>query len=249
MTRSSLGRTALVLVLAPLALGLAACGKKDGSSAASDQPAAKVAAPAGKAWQDVVAKTPEGGVRMGNPDAPIKLVEYGSLSCPHCAKLSNEGFQPLVSNYVDSGRVSYEFRSFAIHGIDVPLTVLVRCGATESFFGLVEQIYQNQEAMIARAQQGDAQAQAAANLPPSQRIVTMATAYGLIDFFAQRGIATDQAKACLANPAAAEQVAKEADTAGKAGIDSTPTIMINGDKVDAHTWQELEPELKNRGAR
>jgi protein-disulfide isomerase len=80
-------------------------------------------------------------------------------------------------------------------------------------------------------------------------MVAIAQAYGLIDFFAQRGISTDQAKACLANTATAEEVAKQAETYGQTGIDSTPTIMINGDKVEAHTWQELEPELKSRGAR
>jgi protein-disulfide isomerase len=247
--RLTWARLALALAAAPLALGLAACGKKEAGSAVSGQPAAKIAPPAGKTWQDVVVKTPEGGYLMGNANAPIKLVEYGSLSCPHCAKLSNDGFRPLVDNYVDSGRVSYEFRSFAIHGIDVPLTVLARCGAPESFFGLVEQIYRNQEAMMTRAQQGDAQAQAAANLPRNQQMVAMAQAYGLIDFFAQRGIAVDQAKACLANTAAAEEVAKQADTYGKAGIDSTPTLIVNGDKLEAHEWKELEPELKNRGAR
>jgi protein-disulfide isomerase len=249
MTRMPFGRLVLAVAAVPLALGLAACGKKDGGSAGAEQPAAKVAPPAGKTWQDVVVKTPEGGYRMGNADAPIKLVEYGSLSCPHCAKLSNDGFRSLVDDYVNSGRVSYEFRSFAIHGIDVPLTVLARCGGPDSFFGLIEQLYRNQEAVMTRAQQGDTQAQAAANLPRAQQMVAIAQAYGLIDFFAQRGISTDQAKACLANIATAEEVAKQAETYGQTGIDSTPTIMINGDKVEAHTWQELEPELKNRGAR
>jgi protein-disulfide isomerase len=249
MNRMPLGRLALVLAVAPLALGLAACGKKEGGSAATGEPVAKVAPPAGKTWQDVVAKTPAGGYVMGNPNAPIKLVEYGSLSCPHCAKLSNDGFKPLVDNYVNSGRVSYEFRSFAIHGIDVPLTVLARCAPPEAFFGMVEQLYQGQEAMMNRAMQGEKQAEAAAKLPRPQQMNATADAYGLIDFFAQRGVSTDQARQCLANVAAADAVAKEAETASKAGVDSTPTLMIDGDKLEAHTWAELEPELKNRGAR
>jgi protein-disulfide isomerase len=242
-------RFALVLAIAPLALGLAACGKKEGASAANGQPVARVAPPAGRTWQDVVARTPEGGYRMGNPNAAIKLVEYGSLSCPHCAKLSNDGFRQLVDNYVNSGRVSYEFRSFAIHGIDVPLTVLVRCAPPEAFFGMVEQLYQGQEAMMNRAMQNEAQAEAAAKLPRQQQVLATAEAYGLIDFFAQRGISTDQARQCLANTPAADAVAREAQAAGKAGIDSTPTLIVNGDKLEAHTWQELETELKNRGAR
>jgi protein-disulfide isomerase len=249
MHRTHLGRFVLVLAIAPLALGLAACGKKEGGSAATGQPVARVAPPAGKTWQDVVARTPEGGYRMGNPNAAIRLVEYGSLSCPHCAKLSNDGFRSLVDNYVNSGRVSYEFRSFAIHGIDVPLTVLARCASSDAFFGMIEQLYQGQEAMMNRAMQGQAQAEAAAKLPRQQQVLAMAEAYGLTDFFAQRGISTDQAKQCLANIPAADAVASEAQAASKAGIDSTPTLIVNGDKLEAHTWQELETELKNRGAR
>ncbi|MDR2857190.1 MAG: DsbA family protein [Novosphingobium sp.] len=249
MNRLPFGRLALVLAAAPLALGLAACKDKGGSAGPTGQAVAKVAPPAGKTWEDIVVKTPEGGFRMGNADAPIRLVEYGSLSCPHCAKLSNEGFRGLVDGYVNSGRVSYEFRSFAIHGIDVPLTVLARCGGTETFFGMVEQLYRNQEAVMTRAQQGDAQAQAAARLPRDQQMVAMAQAYGLIDFFAQRGISIDQAKACLADTASAEEVAKQAEAAGKAGIESTPTLMIDGDKIEARTWEELQTELRNRGAR
>jgi protein-disulfide isomerase len=248
-----LRRLAFTTLAASAALALTACGSKEdtaaGGGAPTGGPVAPVAAPAGQMWSDVVSATPEGGMRMGNPNAPIKLVEYGSLSCPHCAKLSNDGFRSLVDNYVNSGRVSYEFRSFAIHGIDVPLTLLAECGGPGTFFGMVEQLYANQESVMTRAQQGDAQAQAAANLPRQQQLVAVAQAYGLMDFFSQRGISTDQAKACLANTAAAEQVAKQAEAAGKAGIDSTPTILINGDKIEAHTWQELEPELKARGAR
>lgn len=250
MTR--LPRLALAFALAPLALGLAACGKSadgGGAGGASGKPAATVPPPAGKAWQDLVAKTPEGGYLMGNPNAPIKLVEYGSLSCPHCAKLAIDGFKPLAENYVNSGRVSLEFRSFAIHGIDLPLTLLAACGGPETFFGMVEQLYANQDAVLTRAQAGDAQAQAAANLSPAQRMAGMANAYGLTEFFAQRGISADQAKTCLADTAGAEAIAKQAEAAGKAGIESTPTLLIDGDKLEAHTWAELEPELKQRGAR
>ena len=119
MTRAPFRHLFLALVAAPLALGLAACGKDKGADAGlSGEPIAKIAPPAGKAWTDVVSKTPEGGYRMGNPDAPIKLVEYGSLSCPHCAHFAQEAFASLASDFVDSGRVSFEFRSFAIHPQD-----------------------------------------------------------------------------------------------------------------------------------
>ena len=244
----------LVLAGLALALGLAGCKKSDGGDGApgatlNGGPVAAVAPPAGKAWSDVVAATPEGGMLMGNPKAPIRLLEYGSLSCPHCAKFAADGFKPLVSNYIASGKVNYEYRSFAIHSIDVPLTVLVRCADPAAFFGLVEQLYANQPAVIARAQQGEAQAQAASSLPIDKRFIALADAMGFTEFFAARGVSTDQAHACLAQPAAAEKVAKEAQTWGDTGINSTPTLLINGAKTDVNTWAEIESLLQRYGAK
>ena len=51
------------------------------------------------------AKTPEGGFLMGNPNAKVKLVEFGSLTCPHCAEFEEQGGKPLVDNYVKKGLV------------------------------------------------------------------------------------------------------------------------------------------------
>lgn len=239
----------LVGLALPLALGLAGCKKSETTAAATGEPVAAVAPPAGKAWADIVTATPEGGMLMGNPNAPIKLVEYGSLSCPHCAKLAAESFAKLSEKYVAWGKVSFEYRSFAIHGIDIPLTVLARCAAPEAFFGLVEQVYANQTALLDRAQKGQTAAEAAAKLPPAQRMIGVADAYGLTEFFSARGVPVDRAHKCLADTAAAEAVAKQAEEAGKQGIDSTPTLFINGVKEPAMTWVELEPALQAAGAR
>ena len=246
--RRTVSRFVTMALAMPLALGLLACHKADGADASGDT-VARVAAPAGKSWSDVVAPTAEGGMQMGNPKAPIKLVEYGSLSCPHCAHLANEGMATLIGTYVNSGRVSYEYRSFAIHGIDIPLTVLVRCANQSAFFGLVEQLYANQEPLLKRAMAGQAQAQVAAQLPPAQRMIAVADAYGLPAFFSARGLPVAKAHACLANVAAATTVAKQAETWGNAGIDSTPTLIINGVRSPALAWPELEAALKAAGAR
>src|SRR4029079_5139609 len=101
--------------------------------------------------------------------------------------------ETLINKYVNSGRVSYEFRSFPIHGIiDVPLTVMVRCADPAAFFPLVEQIYTNQPAIMTRAEAGNDKAQAASQLPPAQRFPALADAFGLTDWFAARGLAKDQ---------------------------------------------------------
>lgn len=246
-------RLFLTIAIAPLAL--AACKADPAADAAADgpkgDPVAAVTPPAGKAWADVVESTPDGGVRMGNPAAPIKVIEYGSLSCPGCAKLAQEGFAPLVANYVSTGKVSFEFRSFAIHPQDVPMTVLVRCAPQEAFFPLIEQIYTNFNAM--NAVYGDkprlAQAEAAMALPPAQRWVAFSQAVGYTDFFAARGVAKDQANACLADLSKATLVADQAKKYGEAGISGTPTLLINGAKLGVSDWPGLEAGLKAAGAR
>ena len=246
-------RLALTAFAASAALALVACGSKNDATpgaAPTGGPVAAVPAPAGQMWSDVVSATDGGGMRMGNPNAPLKLIEYGSLSCPHCAKLANDGMMKLVDKYVDSGRVSYEFRSFPIHGIiDVPLTVMVRCADPAAFFPLVEQIYSDQQAIMTRAEGANAQAQAASQLPPAQRFVALADAFGLTDWFAARGLAKDQAHACLADTSGAEKVAKEGQKWSEDGVNQTPTLVINGTTLEAAEWKELEPALQNAGAR
>ena len=153
MTRSALRHLALAMVAAPLALGLAACGKSgDGAGATGGDAIAKIAPPAGKAWSDVVSKTPDGGYLMGNPAAPIKIVEFGSLTCSHCAEFAEKSFADLRDNFVASGRVSFEMRNFVRDGIDVVAAQLTRCGTPESYFALTEQAFANQAAMIEQVQ-------------------------------------------------------------------------------------------------
>lgn len=245
--------SALAFVL-PAALALASCGSGDKAAegeAPKGEPVAAVPPPAGKQWNEVVSATADGGMLMGNPNAPIKLVEYGSLSCPHCAKLANDGMATLESKYVNSGKVSYEFHSFAIHGvIDVPLTVLVRCASPDAFFPLVGQIYSDQTALMTRAEQGNDAAQAAQNLPQDQRFAAVANAFGLVDWFAARGVSKDQANACLNDTSAATKFANESQKAStEKGINSTPTLIINGSTMNFTTWNELEPALQAAGAR
>lgn len=251
MIRTLLSRTALAAIALPLALGLAACGKKDGAGETSGDKIAPIAAPAGKAWADTVSKTADGGYLMGNPAAPIKLIEYGSLSCPHCAKFAQDGYDELVNQFVGSGRVSYEFRSFAIHPQDVPLTVLAQCGDTTAFFPLIHQIYTNFDAM--NAPLGDAEVQKKANatsqIAPPQRFVALAEALGYSDFFAQRGISLDQGKACLLNSANAKAVADNAQKYGDSGITGTPSLSVNGVKVDSTEWADTRKALMAAGAR
>jgi protein-disulfide isomerase len=90
--------------------------------------AATTAKPApSRDWARTVASTPEGGFRMGNPNAKVKLVEYGSLACPHCRHFEQTGYKPLVQQYVRTGRVSYEFRNLLLNAPDIAVSLLAHC--------------------------------------------------------------------------------------------------------------------------
>ncbi len=243
-------RLTLAVLAAPLALALAACGS-DGEGAATSEPVAKVAAPAGQMWSDVVAITEQGGWLVGNPAAPIKLVEYGSLTCPACANFSQTGMRPLMENYVGSGRVSWELRSVPIHGaVDLVLTRLLQCAPKESAQPLAEQLWADVNAVVAPIQANAAAVEQAMSLPENQRFVAYAQTAGLLDFFAARGISTDQSRACLADSAAITTLAERLQAqSSEDGVTGTPTFMINGTKIDGINWADLEPALQRAGAR
>lgn len=241
----------LAAAAVPLALSLAACGDKAPSAAPSGAPAAKVAPPSGKAWSEVVAKTDEGGYRVGNPDAPIKLVEYGALSCSHCAEFAKESADKLLNTYVASGRVSYELRYFMLNAFDVPASLLATCGSPEAVIPLSEQFWAWQPNMFTNLQTaGDAKIQQAATLPPAQRMQAIAQLAGMTEFFAARGISRDQGAACLADTAKADALAKQTETASnKYQVTGTPTFFINDSSVGTSDWATLEPKLQAAGAR
>lgn len=241
----------LLLIAAPLALGLAACSQSEDAKPESSGPIAKIAPPAGTAWADKVTITPDGGYLMGNPDAPIKLTEFGALSCSHCAEFAEKSFTKLRDDYVASGRVSYELRYFMLNALDVPATLLATCGAPEGTIARSEAFWGWQRNMFENLQKaGDDQFKAASSMPPAQRFAAIARIGGMDEFFAQRGIAADQGAKCLADTAKAEALVKQTETASTDyEVTGTPTFLLNGKKVEGNTWEAIEPLLQNAGAR
>ena len=244
-------RTASLALAATLAL--AACNSKDdaaGSEVAEGKPVAAVPAPAGQAWSDVAAFTPEGGVVTGNPNAPIKLVEYASHTCSHCAEFAATGSEALRTKYVDTGKVSYELRNQIHDPIDLTFAVLARCAGPEAFHAFAEQGWANLPKMFENVQANAAAMDGAMSQQGAARFDTIAQGAGLYDFFAQRGISRDQGKTCLANTDTATKIAANSDTqSNELNVTGTPTFFINGRNVGTQTWATLEPMLQRAGAR
>ena len=246
-------RFAFASLALPLTLALAACNGDDAEDAGSlpmADPIADIAAPEGQSWVDTVEVSEYDGYVMGNPDAPIKVVEYASLTCPACAAFTANGAETLRDEYVSSGVVSWELRN-QIHGIyDLTLAALARCGAPESFHPLADQVWMNLPQVQQNIQAGNQRIQAQGDIPEAQRFLVIADAAGMFDFFAARGIARDQAAQCLSDTESVMAIGERSDQQSEEfGVTGTPTFFVNGARVDGITWNDLEPVLQRAGAR
>lgn len=238
-----------LLAAAPLAL--AACGDDAApGEVAEGEALPAVTAPPGTSWTETVTVTPEGGFLLGNPDAPLKLIEFASHTCGHCATFSVTGKQPLKSKYVASGVVSFEQREIFLNPFDIVIATMAQCGAKEQMQPLSDEVWQNLEAVFTGLQGNPAAVQAAGALPPEQRFAKVAEVTGLLDFFAARGLSADQARTCLTDTAKIDAMVKASEAqAQEVGVTGTPTFVLNGKKLDVNTWETLEPILQRAGAR
>ena len=237
-------------LLATATFALAACGGGDDATAGGDLPVseervAPVAAPEGGEWSEMVEKTSEGGYRMGNPDAPIKVVEFGSMTCSACAYFDANGYEPLVE-YVNSGRVNFEYRNFVANAVDITASVLARCGSTERFFPLTHAMFAAQPQWLnERGPQIQRALSANPNAGVEAQLGAIAEASGLKTFVAQRGLPSSEADRCLADRQGAEELQNMRSQAdADFDITGTPTFYVNGAKLDGSQWDSLEPALQ-----
>ena len=241
------------LLAAAAILASGACNAEKGNKAATADSGASASAeavkpPANGDWSQVVVATNAGGFRMGNPNAKVKLIEFGSLTCPHCREFEETGVPVLVKNYVKPGNVSYEFRNYVRDPFDIAVSLIARCNGAKSFFPLSEALYKDQPTWIAALQKiPQAQIQVLTNLGPDKQFLEIAKAAGLQQWGAMRGVPTAKSTTCLTNQAKVDQLVQMNSDATNSYPDmpGTPTFVINGKMVDqAATWEALEPKIR-----
>ncbi len=249
-------RTLLASLAAAAALTLAGCHKKadETASTGTATPAASgpvAAAPAG-GWAEQITATPEGGFLMGNPNASVKLIEYGSRTCPHCAKFTEEGFPQLKSKYIATGKVSYEFRDFVIHPMDLSAILVGQCNGPSTFFPILEQMMADQPNVFPKLDKlPPTFQQALASKTPNEQAVAWAEQLGYIQFVGQRGVPEAKARACLSDPKGVEAISKHMqDAVSRYNVSFTPFFIVNDKPAGdgATVWSALEPALKGAGA-
>lgn len=212
---------------------------------------APAASPARKAvaakanWLATARRTSEGAIVIGNPSARVKLVEYLSLTCSHCADLSAEAMAPLQRDYIAKGLVSLEVRHAVRDPLDFTASLLLRCEAPRTYLGAIEALFAKQAEWFDRARKGlDGPAFEA--LAPERKIPAIAKAAGFDSFFAKRGLTPRAQAACMASKAGQDQLSQMASNSwDRDKIPGTPMILINGVRREGILqWAQLEPLIK-----
>jgi protein-disulfide isomerase len=202
--------------------------------AATAQTTAKPPAPDANLLAELAKPGPDGDVVMGSDKAPVTVIEYASMTCPHCAHFSETTFPALKQRYIDTGKVRFIFREFPFDKVAAAAFMLARCArkdgtdsGNDKYMAVVETLFAKQDQWV--------------NEHPLEPLKTIAKQFGFTD---------DSFKACLTNQQVLDGIEAVRDRAvDKLGVNSTPTFFVNGKKlvgdVPIETLaKEIDPYLK-----
>lgn len=209
------------------------------------------AAPAQKArdWRTHVVQAPSGAFVIGNPAAKVKLVEYLSYTCPHCAHFVAESKVPLHDDLVRRGQVSVEFRHAVRDPLDLAASLLARCAGPRGFSGASQAIFAAQTSWFEQGrtwwQTNEARLQ---SQPELARLKAAANGAGLTALMQKRGMTAAAINKCFAAPGDLDKLTAMTKAAWST-VQGTPSFAINGKLGGGGAWATLQPELRAAGAR
>lgn len=201
---------------------------------------------AARDWTKTISATREGGYLIGNPAAPVKVIEYFSLTCPHCRHFAETGMPSLKSSYVARGKVSLELRNFVLNAPDLTASLLMRCGNAAQAVRLFDAIYADQDGLFAGAYSMSREAaDRVSGAPEAQRAGALAREAAIDKWFAARGVPAKRAAACLADRKREQQLVdlRERAVSGH-DVQGTPSFIVNGKLIDGVGWDNLEQAIK-----
>jgi protein-disulfide isomerase len=206
----------LIAALAIAGFGAAFIDKATAADAGKVDPiqtsATDVKAPSPEGTVDVaklMAPGPLPEMSIGKDDAKVTIVEYMSMTCPHCARFATTVFEPIKTKYVDTGKVRFILREFPLDSRATAAIMLARCAPKEQYFPMVEALFRAQGTW-AVADDGRA---------------------ALLQMAKLAGFTQESFEACLTNQKLLDDVVATREKASKDfGVDSTPTFFINGSK-------------------
>jgi protein-disulfide isomerase len=170
----------------------------------------------GPAWAqtfsvlELEAKGPLDDIPLGSESAPVTVIEYASMTCPHCAAFEVGVFPKLKEKYIDTGKVRFIMRLFPTQPVQLSAAayMLARCGGADKFYPLIETLFQQQQKWVVQNP-----------IPP------------LFAIARQAGFTQQSFDACINDKVLLNKIQQVWNTASsKFQVDSTPTFFINGEK-------------------
>jgi protein-disulfide isomerase len=170
-----------------------------------------------------VDESPLPEIAIGKADAPVTIIEYSSLSCPHCAAFHRDVFPALKSEYIDTGKARYVMREFPLNESALAGAVLARCLDPSRYVAFADLLFSKQEEW---AYKQDA-------LTP------------LKDIAKQAGMTSDEFDKCIDNEALQKKILDVRDEGQKKGVNATPNFFINGTQLTgAPTLESFAEAMK-----
>jgi len=195
-------------------------------------PPAQANLPAGDLTAELAQPAPDGDMAIGSDKAPVTIIEYASMTCPHCAHFSETTFPELKKRYIDTGKVRFIFREFPLDKLAAAGFMLARCaskdGGGERYMAVVETLFAKQSEWVVPDNP----------VPPLKNIAR------------QFGFTEESFNDCLRNQKIMNGIEAVRDrAAAKLGVNSTPTFFVNGKKVAGDVTietlaKEIDPYLK-----
>ncbi len=245
MTRLNLRHTTMLIAAllsaapAPFAALAAQPGKHHGPGPARPLPGG---------WNATVTLTPMGSHVLGNPAAKVKLVEYVSYTCPHCAHFNEESAAGLQIQFVNSGQGSVEVRNLLRDPADLAVALITNCAPVRRFFAVHQAFMHTQAQWLDRAAHlSPEQGKRWYNGPQAGRMRAIAGDLHLYEIAQTQGLDHAMVDRCLGDGVMEKRLTDMTVAADKAGVASTPSFAIDGLLLaGTHDWKTLEPQLAAR---
>lgn len=159
---------------------------------------------------------------VGDPKAPVTIIEYASLTCGHCSNFHKTAYQDLKKNYIDTGKVRFVFRDFPLDGLAMAGALLARCAPGDRGSKLIDMMFKNQDTWV-RAEKP---------IEPLKGYAQMA------------GMSSDDVDACLKNESILKTIRDVQNTATNLyKVQSTPTFFIEDEKVEGDRGYEYMAKM------
>ncbi len=203
--RRQIAAVSMGLALASAGVALAADAPKPAPPAATAQ-----STPGAPVYREFV---------LGKPTATVTVIEYASLTCPHCAHFAEEDFPKLKKDYIDTGKIKYIYRDYPLDGLAAAAALIARCAPGDRGFTMVELLYKNQLTWI----------QAQSPIEPLRM------------YAKQSGMSDADVDACLKNQGILDTIRDVQSTATNLyKIEATPTFLVGDERVSGGDYPKVK---------